>query len=196
MILENETLPSAALRILRNMTGLDGIFLKQTAIYSDPDRVEESDLKWINRNHGVESHRVVTVGYYALVKLDNFTIRHTSEKGAQWCSVDNIGGLMMDHNKIVKDALSMVKSEMMHSPIAFELLPKQFTIRALQDLYSAVLGFDIEKRNFRRKLLNSGLLTPTGKREIGVAHKPAEYYTFNHNEYNRSIRRGLRLAFL
>ncbi len=196
MILENETLPSAAQRILSNMTGLEGIYLKQTYIYSDPDRVEPSDLLWINRNHGVQSHRVVTVAYYALLKLSASTIRHTSSAGAHWSSIDSVGDLMMDHNTILKDTLKLLKAEIVNSPIAFELLPRQFTIRALQDLYSAVLGVEIDKRNFRRKILNSGLLVPTGRREIGVAHKPAEYFTFNHAEYKKSLKRGLKLAFL
>ncbi|MFI3316565.1 MAG: NUDIX hydrolase [Rikenellaceae bacterium] len=196
MILENETLPSAAERILSDMTGLDGIYLKQTYIYSDPSRVEESDLRWINRNHGVESHRVVTVGYYALLKLSSATIRHTTGKGAHWVSIDNIGELMMDHNRILKDTLKLLKAQIVNSPAAFELLPKNFTIRALQDLYAAVLRVDIDKRNFRRKILNSGLLTPTGKFEVGVAHKPAEFFTFNLQEYNKRLKRGPRLSFL
>lgn len=196
MIMENETLPAAAQRILSKTTGLNDIYLKQTSIYSDPSRVEPADLKWINRNHGVECNRVVTVGYYALVKLDNHTIKHTTGSGTHWSSIDNIGQLMMDHNKILNESLKLLKTEIVNSPIAFELLPKSFTIRALQDLYSAVLGIEIDKRNFRRKLLNSGLLTQTGKFESGVAHKPAEFYTFNHNEYNKRLKRGLRLAFL
>lgn len=196
MILENETLPAAAERALCDLTDLSGIFLRQASIYSDPNRVESGDLKWINRNHGVNSHRVVTVGYYALLKLNTATIRHTSSRGAYWCPVEGVGELMMDHNIILKDTLKRLKAEIVSSPIAFELLPKHFTIRALQDLYSAVLGIEIDKRNFRRKILNSGLLTPTGKREVGVAHKPAEYFVFNHAEYKKRIKRDLKLAFL
>lgn len=196
MILENETLPAASERILADMTGLSGIPMRQTTIYSDPNRVGDEDLEWINRNHGVESRRVVTVAYYALIKLTSSTIRHTISQGAYWCSIDEVGPLMMDHNNILKDTLKLLKTEMVHSPIAFELLPRQFTIRALQDLYSAVLGVDIDKRNFRRKMLNSGLVVPTGKREVGVSHKPAEYFTFKSNEYNKRFKESLRIAYL
>ncbi len=196
MILENETLPNAAQRILSNMTGLKGIYLKQTSIYSDPNRVAVDDLRWINRNHGVESNRIVTVGYYALLKLNHTTIRHTTSKGAHWSSIESATDLMMDHNLILKDTLAIIKSEIMNSPIAFELLPRQFTIRELQDLYSAVLGIEIDKRNFRKKILGSGLLIATGKKEIGVAHKPAEYFMFNHTEYKKSVKGRLKLAYL
>ncbi len=196
MILENETLPDAAQRILSNMTGLKGIYLKQTSIYSNPNRVETVDLKWINRNHGVQSKRVVTVAYYALLKLNHNTIRHTTNKGAHWSSIEGAKDLMMDHNLILKDTLALLKSEIVNSPIAFELLPKHFTIRELQDLYSAVLGVEIDKRNFRKKILGSGLLSATGKKEVGVAHKPAEYFTFNYSAYKRSLKGRLKLAYL
>ncbi|MFI3304719.1 MAG: NUDIX hydrolase [Rikenellaceae bacterium] len=195
MILENETLPDAAKRILADMTGLKDIELKQTYIYSNPDRVGDSDLEWINRNHGVRSQRVVTVGYYALIKLNSATIKHTTKRGAYWCSIDDVGQLMMDHNKILSDTLNILKMETSQFPIAFNLLPKHFTLRAVQDLYGAILSVNIDKRNFRRKLLSSGLLTPTNKKEVGVAHKPATYYTFNYVEYNRLLRGGVKLRF-
>ncbi len=196
MILEDETLPDAAYRVLRNLTGLRDVVLKQTSIYSSPDRVAEEDLRWINRNHGVRSNRVVTVGYYALLKLNHTTIRATTSKGAYWSSVDDAENLMMDHSQIVKDTLERLKQEIVTSPIAFELLPKLFTIRELQNLYSAVLGVEIDKRNFRKKILGSGLLTATGKKEVGVAHKPAEYFSFNRSAYKRSLKGRLKLAYL
>ncbi len=196
MILENETLPDAAQRLLLNLTGLRDVSLTQTSIYSDPNRVEEEELNWINRNHRVESRRVVTVGYYALIKLNHTTIRTTTSKGAYWSSIDSAQGLMMDHGQIVKDTLGRLKQEIVNSPIAFDLLPKHFTIRELQNLYSAVLGVEIDKRNFRKKILGSGLLTATGKKEVGVAHKPAEYFSFNYAAYKRSLRGRLKLAYL
>lgn len=196
MILENETLPDAASRVLFNLTGLRDVYLKQTSIYSDPNRVAPEDLKWINRNHGVSSTRVVTVGYFALLKLNHSTIRATTTKGAYWSSVDSATNLMMDHDLILKDTLNRLQQEMITSPIAFELLPKHFTIRELQNLYSAVLGVEIDKRNFRKKILGSGFLTATGKKEVGVAHKPAEYFSFNNSAYKRSLRGRLKLAYL
>ncbi len=196
MILEDETLPDAADRVLFNLTGLKGVVLKQTSIYSSPTRVAVEDLRWINRNHGVRSNRVVTVGYFALMKLNHTTIRTTSSKGAHWSSVKEAKSLMMDHSQIVKDTIDRLKQEIVTSPIAFELLPKYFTIRELQNLYSAVLGVEIDKRNFRKKILGSGLLTATGKKEVGVAHKPAEYFSFNHSAYKRSLKGRLKLAYL
>lgn len=196
MILENETLPEAADRVLSETTGLRNVYLKQMRIFSDPRRVSGEELRWINEYHGIHTERVVTVGYYALVKLDERTLDYTSGRGAQWVEVDAIHRLAMDHKEILSTALSELHREMLQSPVAFELLPRKFTIRQLQNLYGAVLGISIDNRNFRKKILGSGFLTPTDEREQGVAHKPARYYTFNAHAYKRAVKEKLRLGFI
>ena len=196
MILDNETLPQAAYRVLEEATGLRDVYLKQMDIFSDPNRVSGEELEWINRYHGIRTERVVTVGYYALVKLDTRTVAYTTAKGAQWVDVDSIQRLAMDHKQILSAALAVLCREMLQSPVAFELLPRKFTIRALQNLYSVVLGIEIDNRNFRKKILASGFLTPTAEREQGVAHKPAQYYTFNKNAYKKALKAKLKLGFI
>lgn len=171
MILDNETLPQAAYRVLEEATGLRDVYLKQMDIFSDPNRVSGEELEWINRYHGIRTERVVTVGYYALVKLDTRTVAYTTAKGAQWVDVDSIQRLAMDHKQILSAALAVLCREMLQSPVAFELLPRKFTIRALQNLYSAVLGIEIDNRNFRKKILASGFLTPTARTGTGRSHQ-------------------------
>ena len=182
--------------MLEEATGLRDVDLKQMDIFSDPNRVSGEELEWINRYHGIRTERVVTVGYYALVKLDTRTVAYTTAKGAQWVDVDSIQRLAMDHKQILSAALAVLCREMLQSPVAFELLPRKFTIRALQNLYSAVLGIEIDNRNFRKKILASGFLTPTAEREQGVAHKPAQYYTFNKNAYKKALKAKLKLGFI
>ncbi|WP_296007728.1 NUDIX domain-containing protein [uncultured Alistipes sp.] len=196
MILENETLPAAASRVLAEATGLREIYLKQMEIFSDPARVAGEELEWINRYHGIRTERVVTVGYYALVKLDGRVVAYTAGKGAQWVEVEAIQRLAMDHKQILAAALAHLCREMLQSPVAFELLPRKFTIRELQNLYSAVLGIEIDNRNFRKKILSSGLLAPTGEQEQGVAHKPAQYYMFDRQAYKKALKQKLRLDFI
>ena len=188
MILDNETLPQAAYRVLEEATGLRDVYLKQMDIFSDPNRVSGEELEWINRYHGIRTERVV--------KLDTRTVAYTTAKGAQWVDVDSIQRLAMDHKQILSAALAVLCREMLQSPVAFELLPRKFTIRALQNLYSAVLGIEIDNRNFRKKILASGFLTPTAEREQGVAHKPAQYYTFNKNAYKKALKAKLKLGFI
>ncbi len=198
MILEAETLPDAASRVLAEMTSLNNVYLRQTHIFSNPDRVVGDELRWINEYHGVNAQRVVTVGYYALVKLDAQVIEHTTSNGAHWAVIDEIKHLAMDHKEILADALDMLCDHIATTPIAFELLPRRFTIRQLQTIYSAILGVEIDNRNFRKKVLNSGYLIPTGKKERGVAHKPAEFYTFNKGAFNKAVTNKFRfkLAFV
>lgn len=198
MILENETLSEAAYRVLEEATGLQkcDLYLKQMEIFSDPQRVNGDELEWINRKHGINTTRVVTVGFYALLKLDKRTIDYTSSKGAQWVEVESIQRLAMDHKLILSNALGNLCRDMQQSPIAFELLPKRFTIRALQRLFEAVFGIEIDNRNFRKKILSSGFLHATNEREKGVAHKPAEYYIFNKNAYRRAVKAKLKMDFI
>ncbi|MBQ5718312.1 MAG: NUDIX hydrolase, partial [Alistipes sp.] len=144
MILENETLPEAAVRVLETATGMKIRYLKQLEIFSDPKRVQGDELAWIREKHGIRTERVVTVGYYALVKLDRRMVDYTTQKGARWVTIDEIQRLAMDHKAILASALGMLCREMQESPVAFELLPKKFTIRALQRLFEAVLGIEID----------------------------------------------------
>lgn len=198
MILENETLPEAAYRVLEEATGLRkrDLYLKQMEIFSDPDRVSGDELEWINRKHSIRTVRVVTVGFYALLKLDRRTTDYTTSKGARWVAIEAIQRLAMDHKAILSAALGYLCREMQQSPVAFELLPRKFTIRTLQRLFEAVLGIEIDNRNFRKKMLSSGFLLATGEKEEGVAHKPAEYYTFDRNAYRRAVKAKLRMGFI
>jgi 8-oxo-dGTP diphosphatase len=185
MIRENETLPEAAARVLEGSTGLKGLYLKQTSIFSDPQRVDQSELEWIGQYHGIHTVRVVTVGYYALVKLDQGMINYTRRQGAVWVNVDDIHHLIMDHMDILADALSVLQKEILLSPIAFNLLPKKFTIRQLQNLLEAVFGVEIDNRNFRKKLFASGILVETSETEVNVNHKPARLYTLNKSAFSK-----------
>ncbi len=189
MILENETLPEAARRVLLERTGLERVYLQQCDIFSDPDRVVGEELEWIAKFHRITTRRVVTVGYYALVQITQKILKHTTRKGAQWCKYENVTDLVMDHTQILKRSLAIMRRDFESSPIAFELLPKRFTIRELQDLHSAVMGIEIDNRNFRKKILGSGILKATGVKQKGVAHKPAEFYTFNFTAYKKGEKR-------
>lgn len=191
MILENETLPNAAQRVLLENTGLERVYLKQTTIFSDPNRVTEEELKWISQYHGISTSRVVTVGYYALIAITPKVIRYTAHKRAKWVSADAVPQLAMDHNTILRHALRPLRSDFISSPIAFELLPRRFTIRELQDLFSSVMGIELDNRNFRKKILSVNIIKPTGEKQKNVSHKPAEYYIFNPSAFKKIKITGL-----
>ncbi|MFI3305812.1 MAG: NUDIX hydrolase [Rikenellaceae bacterium] len=191
MILEDESLPEAAQRVLYDITGLDKVYLKQTAIFSSPKRVSGAELEWIAAYHQITTRRVVTVGYYALILLTPQQLTHTTQKGAIWVDINDVPQLALDHTDILHHTLEVMRDDFERSPIIFEMLPKKFTISELQSTYSTVMGVEIDNRNFRKKILGTGIITATGERQHGVAHKPAEYFTFNHGEYRKQRLKGL-----
>ncbi|MBQ1958559.1 MAG: NUDIX hydrolase, partial [Alistipes sp.] len=95
MIQQNETLPEAAVRVLENVTAMKIHYLKQLEIFSDPERLRGDELEWIRQKYSIQTERVVTVGYYALVKLDRHLLAYVSRKGGRWVSVDEIQRLAM-----------------------------------------------------------------------------------------------------
>ncbi len=198
MILQDETLPNAAYRVLEEQIGSKSrdIFLKQLNVFSDPGRLDEEELQRIRSFYHIETRRVVTIAYYALVKLNKTARTFSARKGSEWIDVQEIRTLSLDHKAIVMEALSMFAREITSSASAFELLPRKFTIRMLQNLYEAVLGVEMDSRNFRKKMLGSEYLIPTEEREQHVAHKPARYYLFNKSKYERDRRSKLSLKWM
>ncbi len=188
MIYNDEDVEVAAYRVLERRTGISQLYLKQLEVFSAPDRIKGDDLQWINNRYNLSTDRVVTVAYYSLLKLDQELEQFTNSKGAQWHSIEAIKRLALDHKEITVKALDSISKEFIHSPIAFELLPPKFTIRQLQLLYEAVLGVELDNRNFRKKISKLGYLTQTTEKEVGVAHKPAFYYTFNRSMYDKEQR--------
>lgn len=196
MILENETLPNAAVRVLENLTGVKAPFLQQLEIFSDPNRLTEKELQWASEKYKVNTTRVVTVGYYALVKLNKELLGITTSKKAQWIAVEDIHRLAMDHKQILSIALERLYKDAQFSPIMFELLPRKFTISELQRLFEVILGIELDNRNFRKKIFQTGFLIPTGEKEKGVAHKPAEYFIFDKNAYNKAMKPKAKIVFI
>ncbi|WP_338038112.1 NUDIX hydrolase [Neosynechococcus sphagnicola] len=143
----NESLEEAALRELREETGIEQVFLEQLYTFGRVDRDPRD--------------RVVTVTYYALVNLDAYRIQAaTDAQDVAWFSVAQLPTLAFDHDQIVAVALGRLQGKLRYEPIGFELLPKKFTLTQLQKLYETVLGQGLDKRNFRKK--NSEYATAGG----------------------------------
>lgn len=189
LIHNDENLDEAANRVLKELTGLDHLFLEQFAAFGDPLRVKrENDLEWLRRVRKDPDARVVTIGYYALIKPENFKPAANSfARKAEWVNLAEVPELAFDHNVILDSALTALKHKIRVEPIGFELLPKKFTLRQLQALYEAVLGIEIDKRNFRRKVLGMKFLKALTEKQEGVAHKPAQLFQFDIKAYKRNF---------
>lgn len=187
LIRDDEDLDTAAQRVLRELTGLDNLFLEQFSAFGHPDRArKQADLQWLRELRKEPHARVVTIGYFALIKLLDFSPHASSfAKKADWVNLNQVPPLAFDHDLILNKALTVLRNRLINSPVAFELLPKKFTLGQLQGVYEAILGQDLDKRNFRRKLLATGHLVALNEKQDNVAHKPAQLFRFDRRKYDR-----------
>lgn len=163
-VLANETLDAAAFRELREETGTENLYLEQLYTFGDPKRDPRG--------------RVVTVSFYALVPSDQSPlIAGTDAAAAGWFPVDELPPVAFDHHTIIEYAISRLRNKLEYTTVGFELLPKKFTLTALQVLHEAILGRALDKRNFRRKILALGLVKATKEMEA-AGRKPARLYCF------------------
>jgi 8-oxo-dGTP diphosphatase len=173
----NEDLEEAARRELAEETGINQLYLEQLYSFGDPARDPRE--------------RVISIAYYALVKLADHKLRAASDAAdVAWFPVAELPKLAFDHERIVETALRRLKGKVRYEPIGFELLPEKFTLGELQRLYEAVLEQTVDKRNFRKKIQGTDLLDPLDEYQQDVAHRAAQYYRFNRQRYEQLKRRG------
>jgi 8-oxo-dGTP diphosphatase len=182
LISETEDLDTSVIRTLKELTGLDNIFLKQFGVFGLPDRLSpEEDLAWLRKTSGMKIGRVVTIAYYSLIKISE---SNTTDKTI-WLPVNELPELIFDHNRIISKALQVIRRDIRTGPHCFELLPKKFTIRQMQDLYEAILDENMDNRNFRKKVKPMEFIIPLPDKENGVNHKPAQLFRFDKKLYEK-----------
>lgn len=173
----DENADECARRELLEETGLQNVFIEQLFTFSDVDRDPRG--------------RVITIAYYALVKLSDFNVQAGDDaKSANWFAISKVPPLAFDHDRILRVALNRLRGKIRYQPIGFELLPDKFTMPELQNLYETVLEVQLDRRNFRKKILDSGLLIDHQESVKGVPHKGAKYFSFNHQKYKELLERG------
>jgi 8-oxo-dGTP diphosphatase len=174
-----ESVDDAARRELREETGLtlNDLYLEQLYTFGDLGRDPRG--------------RVVSVAYYALVNLADHRVQAaTDARDAAWFSVSDTPSLAFDHDEILAAALERLKGKVRYQPIGFELLPPKFTLSQLQRLYETVLERQLDKRNFRKKILSMGVLVETDEVQTDVAHRAARLYRFDEDKYRRLRKKG------
>jgi 8-oxo-dGTP diphosphatase len=172
-----ETLEEAARRELEEETGLGKVFLEQLYTFGAVDRDPRE--------------RIVSVAYYALVNLRDHRVHAaTDARDAAWFGVNDVPHLAFDHGDILQTALERLRGKLRYQPIGFELLPKKFTLSQLQHLYELVLERELDKRNFRKRVLAMDLLIETEDVERDVAHRAARLYRFDETKYRRLAKTG------
>lgn len=180
LVKEEESLHDAAERVLEELTSLRDIYLKQFHTFGNPKRVRGlKDQEWLRNFRAHPERRVITVGYYSLVKMADYNPQAASfASEAQWVDVYQIPELAFDHNTITVSALDMLRHELIADNIGFELLPEKFTLSQLQKLYEIILDKKLDKRNFRKNVLKNESVKALNEKQTGVLHKPAQLFTF------------------
>jgi 8-oxo-dGTP diphosphatase len=172
-----DSLEQAARRELADETGITQLYLEQLYTFGEPERDPRE--------------RIISVAYYALVKLADHTVRAASDAlEVAWFPVAELPKLAFDHEKIVDTALKRLKAKVRYEPIGFGLLPEKFTLGELQRLYETALEQPVDKRNFRKKILGMDLLEALDEYQQDVAHRAAQYYCFNRQRYEQLKKRG------
>ena len=176
-----ETLDVAARRELEEEAGVTDVYLEQLYTFGALDRDPRD--------------RVVTVAYYALAKLSDHRIRAaTDAMGVGWFGLDDLPKLAFDHSEVVTSAHERLRGKVRYAPVGFELLPPRFSLTQLQRMYEIILGQDLDKRNFRKKILAMDLLVETDEFEQGVRHRAARLYRFDRRKYDRLTKQGFEFA--
>jgi 8-oxo-dGTP diphosphatase len=161
LVRPDEDLEAASYRILKERTGMDDVYLEQVQAFG-----------------GVERHpsgRVITIAYYSLIDIKHHKLQ-LSHNELDWYPVNEIRKLAFDHKIILDACLRRLQQQVMDYPIVFNLLPERFSLRQLQELYEAILGVTLDRRNFRKKISIKEWLQDIGEMESDVPHRPGKLY--------------------
>lgn len=177
----DEAITHAAERILYELTGLRDIFMDQFYVFGEVDRHPQG--------------RVVTVAYYALIRINGIKdLKPVTgyAKSAEWFNINNLPEVLaFDHRSIFDKGFERIKQKISYEPIAFELLPEKFSLTQLQSLYEVILNKKLDKRNFRKKMLNYGILKELDEKEKGVSYRAAKLYRFDRRKYAKLFKNEL-----
>ena len=166
----NEGIDQCAARTLQELTGLKNLYMRQVGAFGTVDRDP--------------GERVVSIAYYALINVRDYSEQLQREHGVEWVDINNLPTLYSDHNEMVRQALRRMRLKMRTEPIGFRLLPQLFTLTQLQRLYEAVGGQEIDKRNFRKRIKEIDFIEKTELIDKTTSKRGAVLYRFNKRVYN------------
>jgi 8-oxo-dGTP diphosphatase len=174
LIDSKETLDGAAYRVLKERAGMEDLYLEQVKSFGEIDRHPAA--------------RVITVAYCSLVNVQHYHLKMVDNE-LHWHSIRHIEEMAFDHKKILDACYLWLQKRIQEHPLGFSLLPRQFSLRELQNLYEAILNVHLDRRNFRKKFFSMDLLEDTGEYETNVPHRPGKLYRFNYEKYRLKERK-------
>jgi len=169
LVRPSENLDNASYRVLKERTGLDDVYLEQVYSFGEVKRHPAG--------------RVITTAYYSLINIKDHKLE-LSHNELHWHPIEEITTLAFDHKKILDTCLRRLQSKIEEHPIVFNLLPEKFSLRELQNLYEAILGIKLDRRNFRKKFFLMDWLVDMNELEQDVPHRPGKLYRFNAGKFS------------
>ena len=184
---KHENVDEAAKRVLKERTNVEQPFLQQFNTFGNINRSEGyfetyPDTLW-------HKQRFISVSYYALVDYMRVTpLPDEYSTACEWKSVAELPEMVMDHGQIIAKALDILREQLIYKPIGYNLLPEEFTLTELQSLYEAILGFQLNRGNFYRRIMKYDVLIKLHKTRKGGAHKAPDLYKFNVETYEATLK--------
>ncbi|MFT5214460.1 MAG: 8-oxo-dGTP diphosphatase [Patiriisocius sp.] len=177
-VLNNESLEEAVERELKEETGIKISYLEQLYTFGKPNRDPRG--------------RVVSIAYFSLIRPNAFKISaSTDAEQVQWFNISELPELSFDHNEILKSAIERLQSKITYEPIGFELLDKKFPFSDLEKLYTTLLGREIDRRNFRKKIVGLNVLDELDEKVSKGSGRPANLFQFNQKRYFQLKKEGI-----
>ncbi|MDO9375866.1 MAG: NUDIX domain-containing protein [Bacteroidota bacterium] len=180
LVFPTEDLDAAAYRILKQRTGLSDVYLEQVSTFGA-----------VNRH---PAGRVVTVAYCSLINVQHHKL-NILDNELHWHDVRNVTDLAFDHQAIFDTCLKQLQKRVQEHPLGFNLLPKKFSLRDLQNLYEAILDIKMDRRNFRKKFFSMDFLVDLDEMEQDVPHRPGKLYKFNYEKYEKKKKKWVGIDF-
>jgi 8-oxo-dGTP diphosphatase len=180
LVLPHEDLDAAAYRVLKQRTGLNDVYLEQVHTFGA-----------LNRH---PAGRVVTVAYCSLVNVQHHKL-NILDNELHWHDIQSVTDLAFDHQQIFEMCLRQLQKRVQEHPLGFNLLPKKFSLRDLQNLYEAILNIKMDRRNFRKKFFSMDFLIDLKEMEQDVPHRPGKLYRFNYEKYEKKKKTAVGIDF-
>ena len=180
LVSPGEDLDAAGYRILKQRTGLGDVYLEQVHTFGS-----------VNRH---PAGRVVTVAYCSLINVQHHKL-NILDNELHWHDVKNVTNLAFDHQQIFETCYHRLQKRIQEHPLGFNLLPKKFSLRDLQNLYEAILDIKMDRRNFRKKFFSMDFLIDLGEMEQDVPHRPGKLYKFNFEKYEKKKKKWVGIDF-
>lgn len=201
-----ESVDEAAARTLTSRTGIRDIYLRQFHLFGDRNRIniEENQDLLVNKAAAETEQvntigeewflqRFISVGYFAFVKFEKINLPVNPREDTQWFDVHAIPVLYADHNKIIDKAISTIRGQLNSIPIGYELLPEKFMLTQLRIIYETILDKKLDRRNFQRKILSTGLVYKLDEVYKQWGYKSSALYSFDKEKYKDAIKNGISL---